>query len=440
MLLGFELPNHPHPDSETWAQVDALRSTIVKVRPYHLTPETLAEISRRRLVVILRNNADEGIQFNVGARYQELRGALESLVTLSPLVYCVLDNEPNHISNGTGGPGDYWSRVDQVLEQLAQLYPTVRFVSPPLAVMQYEEAWYAAGRSVIQKHDAVGVHLYGQLDTSLIRHALYLAQQVGLSLVADELGDTHKSASGDQKAAAVAGYVRLAVEAGVEVATIFIAQRPTDEWLYCTLPTDRLAQIAAVVPQEEPMPPLPTTLTLDPIAPVRPGETLRVRGVIQGIDGPYGALEIFANYPQLDESTQWGQSGQAVFVSRDGSFDHAVTLGPANAAFTEQLTGELQIRSLELDPQALASGGSWGEQPVFTFPFTILPEQAAPAPAPSFPADPTDQGHINHSLMTIHFSAGDGYNRTANPLFLDIQQVVAAIKEGKTSFQWPRRP
>lgn len=133
------------------------------------------------------------------------------------------------------------------------------------------------------------------------------------------------------------------------------------------------------------MPSKPTSLNLDPIAPVRPGETIRVRGTIAGIDGPYGALEIFAHYPQRDENTQWGQSGKAVFVSQDGSFDHAVALGPANASFIEPLQGTLEIRSLELDPQALAHGGSWGEQPMFSFPFTILPTGSVSSPSSETP-------------------------------------------------------
>lgn len=263
MLLGFELPNVPNPGPETWDQVDALRSTVVKVRPYHLLPATLSEIQRRGLSVLLRNDADGAI--DVPARVQELSSAAWKLrehgigdITI------IIDNEPNH-TGGNGPdkpcPPDYWQKVSQVVTGLyyghfdmRPLAGTVRYGSPPMAVAQGEAAWYEAGKDIIPAFDVVCVHLYGTTDNSLVTYSLQLVSVFGKPIVADELGNTDRHLSPDNKAFAVASYARQAAEAGVVAATIFIAQTPTEHWTYCTLPTDKLGMIADTVAQAEPAP------------------------------------------------------------------------------------------------------------------------------------------------------------------------------------------
>lgn len=49
-----------------------------------------------------------------------------------------------------------------------------------------------------------------------------------------------------------------------------------------------------------------------------------------------------------------------------------------------------------------------------------------------------NQERLDHVRAVVHFAAGDGYNEDQNPLWLDIQRAIAAMKEGK-NFSWPQR-
>ena len=199
MQIGFELPNRPDVGLDTWEQVDALRSSVVKVRPYHLSSaDTIHHIQRRGLAVLLRHDADGEI--DVPARVRELSRAAWTLrehgigdITI------IIDNEPNHTNGGpdTPCPPDYWQKVSQVVTGLyyghfdtRPLAGTVRYASPPMAVAQGEAAWYESGRDIISAFDVVCVHLYGQTDNSLVTYALQLASVFGKPMIADEVGNT----------------------------------------------------------------------------------------------------------------------------------------------------------------------------------------------------------------------------------------------------------
>ncbi len=433
MLLGFELPNVPVPTWETWQQVDELRSSIVKVRPYHLTLSTREHIQQRKLAVILRNNADEGPAFDARARIDELRAAIEAVQTYTHRLYLVIDNEPNHTNNQAPASTDYWARIRQVFETLALEFPAVQFVSPPLAVAQNEAEWYAAGRAVIDLFDCVGVHLYGQTDNSLVTYALHLAGIFDKPLIADELGNTDRHLSPDNKAAAVASYVRQAAEAGVQAATIFIAKHPTPEWAYCTLPTERLSQIAASVPQEEPMPTQTDIIVTSPHQNpmVAPGSVLSVSGYATGIDGQGMLAAILAEdtrpgTPQYGEPT----NVRGIPIAADGTFSLQIAV-PNSTELPAAAT--LLLSTTEIDLAAFQRGEGWGDAYQEGFAVTIGHPVAEPVPE-----TPTDEEHLAHSLANIHFGAGDAYNRTTNPIFLDIQRAVAAFKAG-ANFSWPQR-
>jgi hypothetical protein len=297
MKLGFELPNVVNVSPEAWAQVDALGGQVVKVRPYHLTPPVIQDIASRRLTVLLRPDSDEGPVFDTPARAKHLADAAWTLRLAGVQdIRIIPDNEPNHPNHG---PSDersramYWRRISDVVMRLYKgkgcqaLADTVQYLTPPLAVGHDEAAWYAAATeaqplgegmldqpvgepgSLIKDFDGVCIHAYGQLDDSLVRHAVALVSGYGVPVVADEIGDSHASASAFQKSVSVAAYCRILAEAGVELGTIFIAPEPTDEWKGFVLPTDRLGAIrdavAIVVPQPEPEPtPEPQPVVVSP--------------------------------------------------------------------------------------------------------------------------------------------------------------------------------
>lgn len=432
MRLGFDLPNVPVPTSATWQQVDELRSSIVKVRPYHLSLSTREHIQQRKLGVILRNNSDDGVAFDPRARIDELRAAIEAVQTYTQTLYVIVDNEPNHSNNNARPSSDYWARVRQVFETLALEFPAVQFISPPMAVAQNEAEWYAAGRDVIALFDFVGVHLYGQTDNSLVTYALQLASVFDKPLIADEVGNTDLHLGGDNKAFAVASYLRQAAEAGVEAATIFIAKDPTPEWAYCTLPTHKLAMIADSVPQEVAMPTVEQLGT--PTA--TPGGVVEMPLRITGIsETPLDLVTLDVAYPIIpgtDESRYGGNALGRLDVADDGIYTARVQLAPLAAPLPGPVFGELRGNLLS------NTGATVTNVPFGPFYFAIQPEGAAPEQPAPVVTEPTDQDQINHSLMTIHFSAGDAFNRTKNPIFEDIQRAVAAFKAGQ-SFSWPQR-
>lgn len=236
MRTGWELPNRTDgtvtPDE--WARFDALGATITKIRPYHAAnPATVAELARRGVAVLVRPNGD-GLGWSSTARATELALAVQALraagigdVLITP------DSEPNHPDHGSpdAPPADYWTKVAQVVTLLhgrggirlpAVFADTIRYVSPPMRPDPAGvPAWYAAAGDLLPAFDLVGIHAYGERDQGLIEWTLRTATRYGLPLFAAEVGDS--SGAGEQeRAEAVAGYLRLLEAAGVEDACIFI--------------------------------------------------------------------------------------------------------------------------------------------------------------------------------------------------------------------------
>lgn len=186
--------------------------------------------------------------------------------------------------------------------------------------------------------------------------------------------------------------------------------------------------------REAPMPHRETVITIDPIAPAKPGGFIRVVGSVTGIDGPEALLTFTTNYPQRDASTNWGQAGLTKLEMKgDGSFDIAVPVGVANYPFDAPLEGTLSIFDLELDPTSFNSGGGWGEAFTKDVKFTVLPESQQSQPeahtAPQRPVTPPipPLGILPAEYDDIWKLAGDlaGYdNETDDKLAVYFQQVI----------------
>lgn len=246
MNVGFELPNRSDGTvtAEEWVRFAAIGGKVAKVRPYHLTVANLDALSAFKPTIILRPNSDG--DFDVADRYGEIRAALAMLLQwpdLGPIIV-IPDNEPNLGNRPV--PDGYWNAISNVVASLQEhLTAGVLIASPPMAVMQGEEAWYAAATeagsdlsgSLLDAFDYVSVHLYGQCDTGLVARSLQLASQYGVPLLADEIGDSHETASREQKAAALASYIRLAGEFGVAAGALFILGENGD-WPGFVTPTD----------------------------------------------------------------------------------------------------------------------------------------------------------------------------------------------------------
>lgn len=191
---------------------------------------------------------------------------------------------------------------------------------------------------------------------------------------------------------------------------------------------------AASVPQEVPVP-IETVFqvqTPSEGATVIAGQMITVNGRVLGVAGQ-GMLTATLAEDTRPGTPQYGEptNVRGVPIAADGWFSFSMqvpnsTEVPANAT--------LLLSTTEIDLAAFHRGEGWGDAAQKSVPVVIGRVAVEPPPVP-----PTDDAHYQHSLATIHFGAGDAYNRTENPLFLDIQRAVAAAKEGKVFF-WPQRP
>lgn len=232
MRVGYELPNRPDGaiTPEEWQRWDALGGTVAKVRPYNCTPATLDYLAASKVeTVILRPSADGDI--DVGARVNDLQPAIVQLLQWDFTEIIVLpDSEPN--LGNRPCPPDYWNRVSQVIVHPAMKDfwgAKLKLASPPMAVAQGEVDWYAAAGDLMTGWDYLSGHLYGQLSPDLVNYTLSLLTPFGVPIIADEVGDSHPTASEELKATSVASYLRIAADAGVELATLF-NMGGSDDW------------------------------------------------------------------------------------------------------------------------------------------------------------------------------------------------------------------
>jgi hypothetical protein len=224
VITGFEFSNRPDGTitPEEWQRWDALPGKVAKLRPYNCNRATLDYIAPSHPTIILRPSADGDI--DVEARVNDLQPALVQLLQWEfQEIVVIPDNEPQ-LGNRPYVPG-YWEKVMELIAHpaLRDLWgEKVRVASPPLAVMQGEEEWYdAAGPELLGAFDYLSVHLYGQTDNGFVHRSLALARQFNVPLIADEVGDSHETASQELKAVSVASYLRIACESGVKMATLF---------------------------------------------------------------------------------------------------------------------------------------------------------------------------------------------------------------------------
>lgn len=441
MRLGFEFPNQPRDlAADEWAKVDALGSRACKMRPYNLTAANLAGIRERGLAVLLRSNSDGDI--DVEGRVRELSRAAWTLREHGiGDIWIIPDNEPNLHHRPV--PPDYWQRLSQVVVGLwyghfgtRALASTVSYLNPPLAVGQGEETWYEAAGSVLNAADGQCLHAYGQLDTGLIGRALMLAKQytAGIPLIADEVGDSHGTANWDLRGEALRVYLQLLRQSGVRIAILFILGG-TDDWRRFVPPIDVVRQLAASVPQEVPMPVQTDIIVTSPHANpvVAPGSVLAVSGYATGIDGQ-GMLTATLAEDTRPGTPQYGEPTKVsgIPINSDGTFAFQIQV-PNSTELPAAAT--LLLSTTEIDLAAFQRGAGWGDAYQEGFAVTIGYPAAEPEPAP---VEASNDEHVAHSQMVIHFSAGDAYNRTGNPIYLDMQRAVAAAKEGR-SFSWPQR-
>lgn len=392
MLLGFEAPNESRDlTGDEWARIDVLGSRAIKVRPSNLTPATLDGIRQRGMHVVLRPEADEGVTFLPGARYQELQAAIESVLPYTSALSVIVDNEPNHHNNHATPSPDYWARAWQVAEWLAHSYPDVRYVSPPLAVGANEQAWYAAGQGLITRFDAVGLHGYGQIDTGLLTHGLYLAKQIGLPIVCDEVGDSHPTAIWDAKGEALRVYLSLLRQGGVSVALLFHVGG-TPDWANFVPPIDVVRRLAASMPQEVTMP-IPTIIEAVSRPVAQQGGQVAFTFDAHGIDGIAKGFADVA-YPVIPGSQTEERYGPNLTTELPtfGNGRHTVTLNvpPVATPTPGPVVGGITLRIVEMDGVTW-DGGVFGPYPVdlvpgFVQPPVVTPEPPAPVPVALPPA------------------------------------------------------
>lgn len=166
---------------------------------------------------------------------------------------------------------------------------------------------------------------------------------------------------------------------------------------------------------------------------VAPGSVLTVSGYATGIDGQGMLTAVLAEdtrpgTPQYGEPTR--VSG--IPINGDGTFAFSI---PVPNSVELPAAATLLLSTTEIDLAAFQRGAGWGDAYQEGFAVTIGYPAAEPEPAP---VEASNDEHVAHSQMVIHFSAGDAYNRTGNPIYLDMQRAVAAAKEGR-SFSWPQR-
>lgn len=270
MKLGFEARNAPFLTGDDWERIDALGSTIIKLRSYHCIPDTISGVVARNLSVILRPSSDGDI--NPADRYFEMGEALTKLLDAGvPEIILCCDSEPN--LHDRPMPADYWSRVATFFvlidRQFGQYTESgrLKYASPPMAVAQGDEAWLEAAtvvrrsgmnegatENLLTGFDFYGGHFYGQQDTSLVQRGIDLAATYapGVPIIAAEVGDA-SNADPSAKTEAIIQYLTLLQQAGAYAACLFIVGSHDPQWSGFVLPVEQIRRIgAAMTPHETP--------------------------------------------------------------------------------------------------------------------------------------------------------------------------------------------
>lgn len=430
MLLGWELPNERRDlTRDEWAKVDALGSRVAKVRPYHLTPATIEGIRQRRLVVILRPDADGDI--DVPARVRELSAAAWTLRENGiGNIYLLPDSEPN--LGGRLPPPGYWNRVSEVITGLwfglydtRPLAGTVLYGSPPLAVGQGERAWYQAAGDVLAAFDVACIHTYGQLDTGLLGNTLALIKEYAPSLpiLADEVGDSHPTAGWDSKGEAVRVYLDTLKAHGCAIAVLFILGG-TDEWAQFVPPLDIVQQLGARFAQEVTMP----TIEQRGTPTVAPGGMVEMPIRITGInDTPLDLVTLDVAYPVIpgtDDSRYGGNALGRLDVVNDGDYVARVQLAPLDVPLPGPVFGELRGNLVS------HTGATITNTPFGPFYFAIQPA-ATPAPAPPSAHDP-NAPYLHVAYHGLHEAELAAQEAGDTLLLHEIQQAIGVIDRRKT--------
>lgn len=273
MKTGFEARNSPILLNEDWEKIDALDSTIIKLRSYHCIPENISRVVDRNLSVILRPSSDG--EMNAADRYFELGEAITKLLDAGvPEILLLPDSEPN--LHGRPMPPDYWNQIATFFLLVDKQFgehnrsSRLKYGTPPMALAQGEEAWLAAAtvtrmqgmhegetENFLTGFDFYTLHAYGQLDESLVDHAIALARKYapGLPIVAAEVGDS-SNANPSTKAEAIVRYLQKLERTGAYAACLFIVGSHDPQWSGFVLPVDQIRHIAAIQP-ETPVQPIP---------------------------------------------------------------------------------------------------------------------------------------------------------------------------------------
>lgn len=434
VLIGWEFPNEPRDlTADEWALVDALRSTICKVRPYNLTPSNLAGIRQRNLTVILRPDSDGAI--DVPARVKELSAAAWLLRTNGiGNIYLLPDSEPN--LGGGAPPADYWNKVSEVVTGLwyglydtRPLANTVLYGSPPMAVGQNERAWYEAAGDVLAAFDIACIHAYGQLDTGLLGNTLALIKEYApaLPIIAAEVGDSHPTANWDAKGEALRVYLDILKQHGVSAACLFILGG-TPDWQNFHVPLDVARQLGAHFAQEVPMP-IETIIQVQlpsEGATVIAGQMITVQGRATGVDGQ-GMLTATLSEDTRPGTPQYGEPTRVrgIPIAADGWFSFSMQV-PSSTEVPAPAT--LVLSTTEIDLAAFQRGEGWGDAAQRQI--AVVIDRAA-ASQPSQPAGDSDAPYLHVAYHGLHQAELAALEAGDTLLLHEIQQGIAVIDRRK---------
>lgn len=195
---------------------------------------------------------------------------------------------------------------------------------------------------------------------------------------------------------------------------------------------------AAGAPQEEPMP-KPTKIEPIFTPDGHPGGEAILTMAASGVDG-FAKGFVDVAYPVLPGNEFGAVYGpnQTTEVGPfiDGVQTFRVKIGENTSPLTAAgVTGKYTFRLFETDGKEF-DGGIFGP-----FDMEITPAKTAPEPQPATPPVPPTvptSPDVDHTRMVVFDAAGAGFNLDGNPLWLDIQRAIAAMKEGK-AFSSPRR-
>lgn len=397
--------------------------------------------------MILRPSSDG--ELNPADRYFEMGDALTKLFDAGvPEILLLPDSEPN--LHGRPMPSDYWNRIATFFLLVDKQFSEhnrsgrLKYVSPPMAVAQGEEAWLSAAtvkrmqgpnegetENFLTANDGFGLHAYGQLDESLVDHVIALAEKYapGIPIVASEVGDS-SNADPSTKAEAIIRYLKKLERAGAYAACLFIVGSNDPQWSTFILLVDQIRHIAASVPQEVPMPVETVFQVQTPTAgaTVIAGQTITVNGRVLGVDGQ-GMLTATLIEDTRPGTPQYGEptNVRGIPIAADGWFSFSMQV-PNSTEVPASAT--LVLSTTEIDLAAFQRGEGWGDAAQKSVPVVIARVSAVPVPVPP-PATTDIPPYLHTAYHGLHEAELAAQEAGDTLLLHEIQQGIAVIDRRK---------